>query len=92
MESFAIHASRRGVTPDALEVALRGRLGNPLVVNGLEDTGRPGFVTISATLYVRAGADDQTLEAIWQEVLRRSPLVDTLRGAVQLDLRLIIDL
>lgn len=92
VESYAMHASRRGVTPDALEVALRGQLGNPLVVNGLEDTGRPGFVAISATLYVRADADDQTLMAIWQEVLRRAPLVDTLRSAVQLDLRMIIDL
>jgi OsmC-like protein len=84
---FTAQAARRGVPLDALEVAVSGRLNNPLVHLGVVgEHGHPGFETISGTLYVSAEAAAPDLERLWQETLRRSPLVHTLERAVALTL------
>ena len=89
LSGFAAQARRVDLSLYALEVTVSGRLNNPLVYLGVVgEEGHPGFEEISGTLYVSADAEEQDLEALWQETLRRSPLVNTLRRAVALTLAL----
>lgn len=85
---YQVHASRAGVAIDQLEVAVRGQLGNPLIFLGLDDEGSPGFSEASATLYVNADADEALLAEVWATTVARSPIVNTLKGTVALDLNL----
>jgi uncharacterized OsmC-like protein len=72
---FQIHASRRGVQVEAVEISLSGQIDNIYVFLGVEQEGHSGFRAISGTLYVRADADEDILQAIWQQTLAASPLV-----------------
>jgi uncharacterized OsmC-like protein/TusA-related sulfurtransferase len=83
---FQIHASRRGVQVEALEISLSGQIDNIYVFLGIEQDGHSGFRAINGTLYVRADADEDTLQAIWQQTLAASPLVNTLVRPVTLDI------
>lgn len=91
VNGFQAIAHQRGVTIDALEMTLRGHLRNPLVYLGvIGEEGDPGFAEITGTLYVSAPADEETLQAIWQATLERSPIANTLKHGVELriDLRM----
>jgi hypothetical protein len=89
ISGFTAIASRRGIILDAVEARVSGRLNNPLVMLGVVgETGHPGFQTISITLFVSLDADEPVLEEIWKETLVRSPLINTLKSAVDLDLEL----
>ena len=89
LSGFAAQAKRSGVLLYALEVTVSGRLNNPLVHLGvIGEEGHPGFEEISGTFYVSADAEEADLESLWQETLRRSPLVNTLQRAVTLTLAL----
>src|SRR5437868_14439573 len=60
---FAAAAGQLGVQIDALELALSGRLANPLVVLGvIGEAGEPRFGEIKGTLFVSADAGEETLE------------------------------
>lgn len=87
---YKVHASRRGVTVYQAELSLQGRLDNPLVYLGLEEDGHPGFAEMSGTFYVNADGDDDVLQQIWETTVARSPVVATLKGTVELNLRLSI--
>jgi hypothetical protein len=74
---------------DALEFAATCRLNNPLIhVGVIGEEGHPGIEQIEGTLYVAADAEEDTLHSLWEETQRRSPLYQTLQGAVPLSLRL----
>jgi TusA-related sulfurtransferase len=84
---YQIHASRRGITTDQLELALRGKLDNPLVFLGIEEEGDAGLAEVSGTLYVSADAEEDVLQDLWTSTLARSPIAATLRPRVRLDLK-----
>ena len=87
--SFERHAARQGIVVDALEMVLSGRLENPLVYLGVVgETGSPGFAWIGGVLYVSADADETTLRAVWETTLAHSPLYNTLKPGVALNLEL----
>ncbi len=89
LAGFAAVAKRAGVELDALEASVSGQLNNPLVYLGvIGESGHAGFETIECKIYVRAEADELTLARIWQEVQRRSPLLNTLQRGVELKLEL----
>jgi len=89
VSGFRYHAARNGVQVDGLELIVSGRLGNPLVSLGVVGAeGKPGFESISATLYVSSDADEPTLQRIWRSSLAISPVVKTLEGCVSLALDL----
>jgi uncharacterized OsmC-like protein/TusA-related sulfurtransferase len=75
---FQMHASRRGIQVEALEISLSGQIDNIFVFLGVEQAGHSGFRTISGTLYVRADADEETLQDIWQHTVAVSPMANTL--------------
>jgi OsmC-like protein len=89
VSGFEAEAARRRVPIDGLEMRISGRLDNVLTHLGvIGEAGHPGFGSIEGTLYVTAGAEPDTLDAIWRVALERSPLVNTLSRAVQLSLDL----
>lgn len=92
ISGFASQAARDGVQVYGLEASVLGQLNNPLVLLGVVgESGHPGFETLSCTLYVSADASEPVLQEIWQTVLVRSPIVNTLNRCLNLalDLRMI---
>jgi TusA-related sulfurtransferase/uncharacterized OsmC-like protein len=86
---FQWRASQRGIEVRNLEVSLQARADNILVFLGLEDEGHPGLQQVEGRLYIDAEGDDDVLQELWQETLRRSPVTQSFlhRVPVQLELR-----
>jgi uncharacterized OsmC-like protein/TusA-related sulfurtransferase len=78
---FQIRASQQGIAIENLEISLNGQIDNIFVFLGVETTGHSGFKALGGTLYVQADAEPETLEAIWQQTLAASPVMNTLTHA-----------
>ena len=79
---FQIHASRRGVNLEEIEISLAGKIDNIFVFLGSETEGHSGFKEIRGTLYVRADTDETVMQEIWQHTVKVSPVLNTIgRGA-----------
>ena len=87
---FQAHAARAGVIVDAIELTLKGKLGNVLVHLGLEERGTPGLVRVWGTLYVSSPDEPERLREIWETTLKRSPVLRSLSPGVEVDLELSI--
>ncbi|HUL77324.1 MAG TPA: OsmC family protein [Vicinamibacteria bacterium] len=87
---FQRAARRRRLEVDTVEATVEARLENALVhLLVVGETGEPAMQALSARLYVTSPAEPEALRAAWDEVLRTSPLLATLRrAAVDLDLTL----
>ncbi|MFO1444205.1 OsmC family protein [Bacillus sp. Bva_UNVM-123] len=83
---FKAHASRKKVIVDQIEISLKGEIDNILYHMEMEDTGNPSLKTITGTCYVSSSADESLLENIWQNNLDRSPIYQTLKKAVEINL------
>jgi hypothetical protein len=83
-------AARRGrVRIDRVEATVEGRLDNPLVHLGVVgETGHPGLTRARVKVYASSPDPEDSIRAAWAETLDRSPLVRTLREAVDLSLEL----
>jgi uncharacterized OsmC-like protein/TusA-related sulfurtransferase len=81
-----VHASRRGIQIDELEISLGGQIDNIYVFLGVEQQGHSGFRSITGTLYVRADADEDVLQELWQQTLAASPVTNILTRATQVDI------
>ena len=79
-----LRASRAGVTIDELEVALSASIENINVFLGLETDGHAGFKEITGTAYVQSDSDDATIQKLWAETLRTSPVASSLTRPVPL--------
>jgi len=87
---FSAAARELGIQIDALELALSGRLANPLVVLGvIGEGGEPHFVEFRGILYVSADAGEDTLQEIWRTTLERSPLANTLKHSALISIRIL---
>ncbi|HYB73019.1 MAG TPA: OsmC family protein [Candidatus Sulfotelmatobacter sp.] len=75
---FQWRASRRGIAVHNLEVSLKAQADNILVFLGIEAQGHPGLKRVEGTLYVEADAEEDALQALWEETLLRSPLTQSL--------------
>jgi TusA-related sulfurtransferase/uncharacterized OsmC-like protein len=85
---FQLHASRRGIAIEEVELSLSGKLDNIFVFLGLDSAGHPGFADISGTLFVRSDAPPETLEDIWQHTRAVSPVASSLSQSIRLQLTL----
>ena len=85
---FQIHASRRGIQVEGLEISLSGQIENIFVFLGVEQEGHSGFRAITGTLYVQADADEEILADIWRHTLAASPVTNTLARPVTMDIAL----
>lgn len=89
VSGFRNQAKKRGVEVDSTECVVKGRLDNPLVFLGVVGAeGRPGFSSMSVTLFVSADADEDSLQEVWRDSLAVSPIFDTLKKCVSLSLEL----
>lgn len=78
----------RRIDFDRAEISLRWTLENPLVYVGvIGEHGSPAIDEIEGVLYVSCFEEDSLREA-WEEVLRRSPLLNTFQKAATVKLRL----
>ena len=75
---FVLNASQRGINIRNLEVALESTQDNVYNFLGLSDEGHPGLDQIRAKLFVQADADPETLQAIWEQTIRTSPVHNSL--------------
>ena len=85
-------ASRGELTLDEVECTLRANLGNVLYHLGLEEEGDPAVEHIVGSVYVSTIEAEGSIHALWQSVLDRSPLYQTLRRGMGIDIRLEVTL
>ncbi|HEY3294005.1 MAG TPA: OsmC family protein [bacterium] len=79
---FQIHASRRGIVVEQIEMVLSGKIDNIFVFLGTETEGHSGFKEIHGTVYVQADAEENVLQEIWRHTVEVSPVLNSIgRGA-----------
>ncbi|MCL6571675.1 MAG: OsmC family protein [Bacillus sp. (in: Bacteria)] len=87
---FKAHASKRNLEIDNLELVLKGGLENVLYHMELEDEGSPKMKQITGTFYVSSPESETNLEKLWTNTLERSPVYQTLKQAVTIEIKLSI--
>ncbi|WHY85125.1 OsmC family protein [Neobacillus novalis] len=87
---FKAQASKRNLEIDNLELALKGGLNNVLFHLELEDEGSPKLEQITGTFYVSSPESEAALEELWENTLKRSPIYQTLKQAVSINIKLSI--
>lgn len=83
---FKAHASRRNIVVDQIELSLKGAMENILSHLEIEENGSPIIQQISGTCYVSSAGDENLLKEIWQITLNKSPIYQTLKRAVEIEL------
>ncbi|WP_338471641.1 OsmC family protein [Niallia sp. XMNu-256] len=84
---FKGQASRRNFEIDQLEVSIKAGLENVLYHLELEDEGSPQIQEIKGTFYVSSPQLEETLEELWETTLERSPIYQTLRQTIKIDIQ-----
>lgn len=86
-------ARKKKIEIDAVEVVINGKLSNPFVyLQVIGETGSPEIETLNLKVYISTLESKSNIDSLWQEVLKISPLINTLRHSVQFkyDLKLIL--
>jgi OsmC-like protein len=79
----------RRLDVDEMEAVVQGELNNPLMYLGVVgESGHPGLQRIQISVYVSSIEAEADIQRVWQEMLERSPLVQTFRATLQFDLKL----
>lgn len=86
---FASECARDNLEVDDIELSLSGTLENILAHLGLEE-GDPSIAAIEMKCFASTFDDEDKVKAAWQRTLDRSPLVATLKKAVNLQMKLVI--
>ena len=80
-------ARKHRLVVDDVEATVQARLRNALVYLGvIGEAGDPGMRQVRIRVYVTTAAPADAVERVWKEVLATSPLICTLRDAVDLEL------
>jgi uncharacterized OsmC-like protein/TusA-related sulfurtransferase len=87
---FKAQASRRNIEIDNLELILKGGLENVLYHLELENEGSPKMEKVIGTFYVLSPESEEILEEIWRNTIERSPIYQTLKRAIDIDIKLSI--
>lgn len=87
VNGLLVRARKRRVEIDSAEATVEATLNNPLMyLDVVGEQGTTAIEAISARVYVSTFAPEADIKTLWAEMLERSPLVNTLKGAVKLDL------
>ena len=82
-------ARKRRLQLNEVEAVVSGKLNNPLTYLGVVgEEGHPGLEQVAATVFISSTESEERMHQAWEEMLRRSPIVHTLKSAVKLDLDL----
>ena len=79
---FVLLASKQGIAVRNMEVVLDSTQENVFTFLGLGGDGHSGFDEITAKLYVRADAPEETLRRLWEETITASPVGNSLTHPV----------
>lgn len=80
-------AKKRRVEIDSAEATVEATLNNPLMyLDVVGEKGTTAIERISVRVYVSTFAQTTDIQSLWEEMLERSPLVNTLKQAVKMDL------
>jgi hypothetical protein len=86
---FSAIAQQRGVRLDHVEALVQGELNDPLAAIGVVGAnGHPGVERIRVKLHVSSPDAAAALEEIWERARATSPLFQTFRSAIAIDLSL----
>jgi TusA-related sulfurtransferase/uncharacterized OsmC-like protein len=83
---FSTECGKEGLDVDDIELAVTGRLHNPLAHLGLED-GDPSFAEIEVKCYASTMDEEARARALFETVVARSPIAATLAKATQLNVK-----
>jgi hypothetical protein len=86
---FATECARDNLEVDDIELSLSGSLNNILAHLGLEE-GDSSIAAIEMKCFASTFDDEEKVKSAWQRTLDRSPLVATLKKAVNLQMKLVI--
>jgi uncharacterized OsmC-like protein len=88
---FVVNATKQGIRIHDLEIAVEGYFDNIRKWAGVEDQGNPGYGRINAKCFVRADADEATLQEIWRLAVEGSPVTQSVVNAtnVSTDLEIV---
>lgn len=86
---FASECARDSLEVDDIELSLSGSLNNILAHMGLEE-GDPSVKTVELKCFASTFDDEEKVKEAWQRTVSRSPLVATLKKAVELQLKFVI--
>ena len=82
-------ARKQRLPVNDIEAVVSGKLNNPLTYLGVVgEVGHPGLEQVSATVFVSSPESEARVRRAWNEMLKRSPIVHTLKPTVELDLEM----
>ncbi len=81
---LATACARAGLQVDDVEITVRAKLHDVLAHLGLEE-GDPSLEVVKIKVFVSTLDDEARVRAVWDDVLRRSPLAATLAKAARLE-------
>jgi len=80
-------AGKRRLSIDHLEATVEGKLNNPLTYLGvIGEEGHPGLDRVRIKVYASTLHTGEEFEAVWKEMLGKSPLLRAFREALDFDL------
>lgn len=83
---FATECAKSNLEVDDIEMTINGRLNNILAHLGLEE-GDPSFESIEMKCFVSSFEDEEKVREAWSRTVRRSPILVTLRKAVDVRIK-----
>lgn len=87
LELFLRLARKGRLTVDAMEATLQAELCDPRVHLGVIGAeGEPRYSSFTLKVYAGSPAPAPALLAVWDEALRRAPLLNTLRRAAPVEI------
>lgn len=84
---YTANASLRGIQIQELRIELEGHIDLPVFL-GLRE-GHAGYPDIAISVYLKTDAPKETVEELHEQVLRTSPVGQTIEKAIPLHTRLI---
>ncbi|WP_394234328.1 sulfurtransferase TusA family protein [Niallia oryzisoli] len=84
---FKAQASRKNIELDHVEVSLKAGLENVLFHLELENEGSPRIESISGAFYVSSPEDEEELQTLWEQTLKRSPIYQTLKQSIEIKIQ-----
>ena len=81
---FILNATQRGIKVHDLEIAIEGYFENILKWAGSAPSGNPGYGSINAKVFVKADADEATLQEIWKLAVEGSPVTQSVMRPTQI--------
>jgi uncharacterized OsmC-like protein len=84
---YTANASVRGIQIEAMRIELEGHIDLPVFL-GLHE-GHAGYSDVAIKVYLKADAPQETLEELHQQVLKTSPVGQTIEKAIPLHATLV---